>query len=287
MSTTVSSLFRYPVKSMGGESHTELTIAERGAVGDRVWAVRDEVRGGIRGAKKIPALMTLSAKFTEDARPQGSSAALITAADGSSCKTDAEDVNAWLSDKLSHAVTLWPLLPADALEHYRRGAPDHEDLETELREVFARTPDESLPDLSLFAEVLEFESPPGTYFDAFPIHILTKQFLTSLSQHRTESVFHVDRFRPNLLLDAPDSDNPFPENEWVGRQLTIGDVVLDVIGECPRCAMTTHGFGDLPKDPSIMRTLVRASNGNAGVYAKVVKGGVVRAGDSVELSGSA
>ena len=64
MNITVSQLFRYPVKSMRGESHTRLTVTERGVTGDRVWAVRDEQRGGIRGAKKIPSLMRLSAHFT-------------------------------------------------------------------------------------------------------------------------------------------------------------------------------------------------------------------------------
>ena len=42
MSINVSQLFRYPVKSMMGESLTSLQIGARGAVGDRVWAVRDE-----------------------------------------------------------------------------------------------------------------------------------------------------------------------------------------------------------------------------------------------------
>ena len=53
-----------------------------------------------------------------------------------------------------------PLLPATALDHYRRGAPGQPDFEKELRAIFGRTPDEPLPDLSLFPpELMEFESP--------------------------------------------------------------------------------------------------------------------------------
>lgn len=277
--TTVSRLFCYPVKSMRGETHASLVVTERGVAGDRVWAVRDEVRGGIRGAKKIPALMTLAARFTGEVSVEGSSPAVITAPDGSARKTGSEDINDWLSEQLDHPVTLWPLLPADALDHYRRGAPDHEDLEVELRDMFARSADEPLPDLSLFAEVIEFESPPGTYFDAFPILLLTKQSLASMALHRAQSNFHVDRFRPNILLDAPGSDHPFPETQWLGRRIRVGEVELDIVGECPRCAMITHGFGDLPKDPGVMRALVEANSGNIGVYARVVKGGVLKIGD--------
>jgi uncharacterized protein YcbX len=244
--------------------------------------VRDEQRGGIRGAKKIPALMTLAARFSGDVAIEGSSPALITAADGETRDTDANDINEWLSEKLDHPVTLWPLLPADALDHYRRGAPDNEDFEAELREIFARTPDEPLPDLTLFAEVIEYESPPGTYFDAFPILIMTRQSLASMAAHRPESQFHVDRFRPNLLLDAPDSKHRFPENDWVGQQVQVGDVVLEIVGECPRCAMTTHGFSELPKDPGVMRALVEANGGNIGVYAKVIQGGVISVGDALK-----
>tara|TARA_R110002124_G_scaffold57039_4_gene160228 strand:- start:2216 stop:3067 length:852 start_codon:yes stop_codon:yes gene_type:complete len=283
MNITVSQLFRYPVKSMRGESHTRLTVTERGVTGDRVWAVRDEQRGGIRGAKKIPSLMRLSAHFTGRVNEEGASAAVITAPDGTTRETGSADINEWLSKKLGHSVSLWPLLPADALDHYRRGAPDHEDLETELRQMFGRAADEPLPDLSIFAEVIEFESPPGTYFDAFPIHLLTRQSLASLAQARAQSNFHVDRFRPNIFLDAPDSTHPFPEAQWVGQRVCIGDVELEIIGDCPRCSMTTVGFGDLPRDPGIMRALVEANNGNIGVYAKVVKRGVLNAGDTLVL----
>jgi uncharacterized protein YcbX len=281
MTSTVSQLYRFPVKSMAGEAHSTLSFTERGALGDRVWAVRDEQRGGIRGAKKIPSLMTLTARFAGNVATTGSSPAIITAPDGSERETGSPDMNQWLSKTLKHPVTLWPLLPADALDHYRRGAPDHDDLETELRDMFARASDEPLPDLDIFSEVMEYESPPGTYFDAFPVLLLTRQSLATLSQHRPESNFHVDRFRPNLLIDAPDSQHPFPETQWLGRQLRIGDVVLETVGECPRCAMTTHGFANLPRDPGIMRALVQANNGNIGVYARVLHGGQITIGDVI------
>ena len=147
---TLEKIFRYPIKSMMGESLESAQITDKGLVGDRAWAVRDEQRGGIRGGKKIPALMTLAAKTAEPA-PQ------IVAPDGDSACAGEDGIHEWLSGKLDHPVTLWPILPADQLDHYRRGAPDSDDFEAELRAVFGRLPDEPLPDLTPFMEVLEFE----------------------------------------------------------------------------------------------------------------------------------
>ena len=261
---------------MMGEALSEADIGEAGIAGDRGWAVRDEKRGGIRGGKKIPQLMTLSAQ-------SGAAAPLITAPDGDSASSSSEGINEWLSGKLNHPVTLWPLLPADQLDHYRRGAPDTEDFEQELRAVFGRLPDEPLPDLAGFEELLEFESPPGTYFDAFPISIMSQQSLNTMNQLEGESQFDVRRFRPNLLVDIPDTDHPFPEQAWIGKTLSIGSVTLKIDMTCPRCAMTTHGFDDLPQDAQIMRKLVANSEGNLGIYASAVQAGSVTAGDSVSV----
>ncbi len=273
---SVANIYRYPVKSIMGEALSEADIGEFGIAGDRGWAVRDEKRGGIRGGKKIPQLMTLAAQ-------SGPAAPLITAPDGDSASASSEGINEWLSDKLNHPVTLWPLLPAEQLDHYRRGAPDTEDFEQELRAVFGRLPDEPLPDLTGFEELLEFESPPGTYFDAFPISVMSQQSLATMNQLNGDSLFDVRRFRPNLLVDISGSDHPFPEQAWVGKTLSIGSVKLKIEMTCPRCSMTTHGFDDLPQDAQIMRKLVANSEGNLGTYASVVQAGKVFAGDSVSV----
>lgn len=279
----VTEIHRYPVKSLGGERVDAAEIGPDGLPGDRAWAVRDEVRGGIRGAKKIPALMQLRARYPQPPAPRGSSPAEIQLPDGARIGTGDPDVAARLSEALGHEVTLWPLLPADALDHYRRGAPTHEDMERELRAIFGRAPDEPLPDLSVFPlEILEYESPPGTYFDAFPLLLLTRTSLRTMAERHPDSRFDVRRFRPNLLLEAEDGEG-FPEEGWCGERLRVGGAVLRVSVRCPRCVMTTHAFEDLPKDPGVMRALVKETGGNLGVYAEVETPGPVREGDLVEL----
>lgn len=281
---TVSALFRYPVKSMGGEALSDLEIGPRGVPGDRAWAVRDEKRGGIRGGKRFPELMQCSARYTDTPPLEGSIPAEITLPDGSRISISDAAAPARLSSLVGSPLTVWPLLPADQLDHYRRGAPELEDAEAEFRRVFGRTADEPLPDVSRFPEFLmEFESPPGTYFDAFPILIMTTESLAALAAAAPRRNFDVARFRPNLLVETG-SDAPYPERDWVGRTLRIGSTELEIELDCPRCVMTTHGFGDLPKDPGIMRTLVKENGGELGVYASVKTPGTVRVGDPLIFS---
>lgn len=276
----IAQIWRYPVKSMGGERLPEASVAANGIPGDRAWAVRDEVRGGIRGAKKIPALMRCSARYAS-APGERVPAPEIGLPSGETLLADAPDAAERVSAAVGTQVTLWPLRPASDLAHYRRGAPDHADVATELRAIFGREPDEPLPDLSVFPpDLFAYESPPGTYFDAFPLLLLTDASLRRLSQLAPASLVDVRRFRPNFVIATEGSDG-FPERAWAGQRLRVGDAVLRVEIPCPRCVMITHGFEDLPRDPGLMRTVVREAEGAVGVYASVAEPGRVRVGDAV------
>jgi uncharacterized protein YcbX len=104
-----------------------------------------------------------------------------------------------------------------------------------------------------------------------------------MNQRDGDSLFDVRRFRPNLLVDIPDTDHPFPEQAWMGKTLSMGSAKLKIEMTCPRCSMTTHGFDDLPQDAHIMRKLVANSDGTLGIYASVVRAGKVSAGDSISV----
>lgn len=281
---SVAEIHRYPFKSMLGERLATVSVGEDGLRGDRAWAARDEGRGGIEGARKLPGLMGCAARFPE---PPGDSGPLpvpeIELPDGTRLAADSSEAAQRLSALSGRELSLWPRLPPENVEHFRRGAPDHEELLEELRAIFGRLPDEPLPDIGKFPpEVLTASVVPGTYFDCYPLFLLTRTSLASLAAARPASRFDARRFRPNLLLES-EAAAGFPENAWVGRRLRIGPVELDVAMECPRCVMTTHGFADLPKDPGVMRALVKENGGNLGVYAAVTRPGTIREGDSVEV----
>jgi hypothetical protein len=288
----VAELWRYPVKSMAGEKLDHSSLGAAGIPGDRGWAVRDEVRGGIRGAKKLPGLMQCSARYLEEPSEGATRvpAAEITLPDGERVRADAPGAADKVGAALGTRVTLWPLQPATDLDHYRRGRADHDDLEVELRQVFGREKSEPLPDLSKFPpEIFEFESPPGTYFDVAPLLVMTDATLRKLQTLSPTSMVDVRRFRPNILLnvdaDTAASNGGFPEAAWAGRRLRIGDVVLELTLACPRCVMISLPFAELPKDSALLRTVVREAGQLAGVYARVEKPGTARVGDPVELVG--
>jgi len=280
----IREIWRHPVKSMLGERIEQAELGANGIPGDRAWAVRDEERGGIRGAKKIASLMRLRARYLEEPAAGRVPAPEIALPDGTRLRASDAGAAERVSSALAHKVTLWPLMPAEQLDHYRRGAPTHADFEQELRAIFGRAPDEPLPDLSIFPpEIFQNESPPGTYFDAFPLLLLTDATLRRLQKLAPASRVDVRRFRPNLVVATPDGVEDFVEIGWIGKRLRIGEAELSIPAACPRCVMITHGFDDLPQDPGLMRTVVREANQNIGVYARVERPGRVAVGDSVEV----
>lgn len=274
----VEEVWRYPVKSMIGERVAAAELGRLGIVGDRIWAARDEVRGGIRGAKKIAGLMRLAASGGVDGP------VTVTLPDGTTVTTEDPDRDERISAAIEHEVTMWPLHPADDLEHYRRGAPDSEDFMEELNGIFGREEGEPLPDLSVFPpEIMEFESPPGTYYDAFPLLLVTTSALRTLADALPESAIDVRRFRPSVVIDTGDEPG-YPEFDWVGRRVTIGGVELDVTTRCPRCVMVTREIDDAtPADRSVLRHIVRELGQDFGVYATVARPGRVTVGDAVSV----
>lgn len=274
----VTQLWRYPVKSMIGEPVDTVTLDELGVVGDRTWAARDLERGGIRGAKKIGSLMQLAA------RDLGDGVVEITLPGGATVTTRDADVDERVSAALDHPVRLEALRPADDLDHYRRGEPDSDDMLVELRDIFGRDEDEPLPDLMQFPpEIVEFESPPGTYYDAFPLLVMTESALRALAAALPESVIDVRRFRPSIVVDAGEVDG-HPEFDWVGRTARVGSVELQIVGPCPRCVMVTREIDDaVPADRAVLRHIVRELDQNVGVYASVTAPGSLRVGDTFTL----
>lgn len=302
----IRSVHRYPVKSMGGESLPAARVELDGLLGDRAFALRDEQAGEIRGAKKLPRLMQCTARFVAEPTRAETPAATVTLPDGTQTRTDAPDIARLLSDFLARPVTLHPRRPASDKQHYRRAVPGAAVAGflarsstmrkavariaatrlagADLRSDFGRESDEPMPDLSGFpAELFEFVSPPGTYFDAFPIHVITTASLRAMQAKYPAGDWDVRRFRPNFVIETTDAISDLVEAGWSGRVLRVGEVELECTMGTPRCSMVMQEQPGLPKDTRILRTIVNDAAQSIGIYAKVRKVGEVSVGAAVEL----
>lgn len=285
----VAEIWRYPVKSMGGERLEAAEVGPRGIPWDRGWAVRDEQAAAIRSARYIPRLLLCSARYLP-----GTDAGLvphveITLPDGATVRSDDREVDRRLSDAIGRPLTLWSLKPDDQVEHLRLGpkAMVTGDLQSEMRLLFGLDDDEPLPDLSgippkLLRELGELAAPRGTYFDAFPIDLLTTSSIRHLQRQVPDVVLDVRRFRPNFLVDDGGASDEPREREWVGRAVRLGQAELDVVMECPRCTIiAAEQQGGIARDSSITRSIVRTMRQCISVYCNVRSPGRVAVGDEL------
>ncbi len=303
---TVQQIWRYPVKSMAGEKLHACTVGSLGLPGDRGWAIRDEIKSEVKTGTRIPRLMQCASEYLEEPSDENIPHVTINFPDGASVRSDDEDVNAKLSAILERPVRLWPRVPASNEEHYRRpgtaarviallaNVPGFRallpaltklpNLDSQLRAAFSRTPDEPIPDISKLPKALfKYTSPPGTYFDVSPIHVLTSASLAVMSESNTQADWDVRRFRPNFFVQTVAGLEGLVETEWLGRTLRIGTVEVKCEMPAVRCGMTTNAQTGLPKDNSVLRTIVKEGKQNLGVYASVALNGRVSEGDRVEL----
>ena len=298
----IQQIWRYPVKSMSGQTLDECFVGSLGLPGDRGWALRDEKTKEITNGKRIPLLMQCAARYRSEPENGTIPHVDIICHDGATVGSDDAEVNQRLSQVFGKSVSLWPLQPAINKTHYRRASVVSRlsrfkivrdqlplvlrlpGVDTQLRETFSRNPAEPLPNLSqLPPEILEFTSPLGTYFDAFPIHLLTNLSLRVMASFNGTATWDVRRFRPNFLIETAAGLEGLIEAGWGGRYLSIGELELKCEIPTVRCGMTTHAQAGLPKDPSVLRSIVKDADQNLGIYASVVTAGRVAVNDTVEL----
>jgi uncharacterized protein len=102
-----------------------------------------------------------------------------------------------------------------------------------------------------------------------PIHLLTTASLARLKALHPEGAADPRRFRPNIVVDMAAVEGSFPETEWIGRKLAIGDLLLTISEPCRRCGFTIIAQDGFDNDPAILRNLVRHNAHNLGVYCTV------------------
>jgi uncharacterized protein YcbX len=91
------------------------------------------------------------------------------------------------------------------------------------------------------------------------------------------------QFRANIYMQ-PASGRAFDEETWSGHLLQIGEsVLIGVTKRDSRCMITNLNPQTGEQNPAVLRTIVQRHDRKAGVYANVVRRGLVRVGDSIRL----
>jgi uncharacterized protein YcbX len=238
---TVVGLWRYPVKSMGGESLDALEVGDLGVVGDRVLALVGQDTGRVLTAKRERKLLSASSRWIDGEVE-------ITIPSGQTMLAGDQGTAGKLSEWLDRPVRL--------------AAPGPEQSTVE---PYAANPETDRFDST-------FDLPAWSFVDDSPIHVLSEE---SLRQGRTwhpDGVWDIRRFRPNIVVDGSVTDSGV---------VTVGTAELEIIGPCGRCVMVTQPQSDLPVDRRILATLIQRVEADFGVYVSPRHTGTVRLGDLV------
>ena len=208
----VAGLWRYPVKSLAGESLSEAHLSTNGIAGDRIVHVSGPE--GLRSARRHYELLGLHGTTGADGRP---------------------------------LVNGLPWDSEQALAAVKQAAGDDAEL----------------------VEYLGVER-----FDVLPLLVATDGAVAEFGRD-------VRRLRPNILIGGV---NGLAEREWEGLELHIGEAVIRLDSLRARCPMTTVDPDTITRDPQVLRDIGRRFGGRLALNAEVVRPGVVRVGDPVELT---
>jgi len=231
----VEALYRYPVKSMRGESVGRANIGWYGIDGDRRLAFRRA--GDTSGfpwltAGKLAQLLLFEPQ-REGGAPDDALPAAVRTPDG----------------------TTFPVFSAELAADVERryGSP-----------------------------VQMMQLTQGT-FDAATVSVISTTTVDEIGR-LSERAVDMRQFRPNVVLRMQ-QPVPFGEDDWIGGTLTFGEdadaPVVSVTMRDPRCAMIGLDVDSAQASPQVLKAVVRANAGNAGVYGTVTGVGRIAVGQSV------
>ncbi len=272
---TVTGLYRYPVKSMLGQSLQSANIDAVGVSGDRCYALQDVQTGKIASAK-LPHRWQKMLYYR--ARMEGPDNQIwIKSPDGNELQIGSVELDQAISADLGRDVRMISQRSAGLTLDW-----------ADPNAIDANAPNAELPYVDL---ELGMAAPNGGFFDFAPVHLVTETSLNEISRISASGGTEVARFRPNFIVDMPDS-RPFDENGWVGGQIELGTAILQIIIPTPRCAIPTLAQTGLEKDVRLTHKLGQINSVDIpelgksaclGAYAAVVKPGIVAQGDAVRL----
>ncbi len=241
LSTTVSQLQIFPLKSAAPLNLQEAVVEQRGLQADRRWAIFDSSMQVIT-ARDHPKLLKL-----------------ITSFDKGCYHLSYEDQHMALeTDETSTSEELmlfmYPVCGLSALERI------NEWLSKFLRipcKLYFMSEQQRRPVLS------KHGGQPNDYLnfaDQAPILLVSSSSVDDLNLRLDKAVSQAN-FRPNIVVNHP---VPYAEDHW--KMIKIGSVLFEVIQACERCVFVTIDPHTHKKNPQQepLRTLTQYRKGNKG-----------------------
>lgn len=126
---------------------------------------------------------------------------------------------------------------------------------------------------------------PAGGVDVEPLTLVSSESIAELGRRAAAGELDARRFRMLLEIEGV---QPHEEDTWTGRQVRLGEAVVEIGGPVPRCATTTRDPATGQRDLDTLREIAAyrgkrdGKHVDFGVYARVVAPGRVRVGDPVE-----
>ena len=253
----VDSLWRYPVKSMGGEPLAAAFVGFSGIYGDRIYAFRSTAQPAgfpfLTGREQAQMLL-YRPRFRQPDKA-------------------AEPVNLAAAEALGPGVTPLFAEPGELAV----------DVEVPTGEVLAIDDPALLDRLGGGPGSLALlRSDHRALTDCRPISLFGLGTARQLAAE-VGSAVDARRFRANIYADLG-AEAGFAEDGFVGRRVRLGaKVELAILERDPRCKMITLDPDTAAANPEILRRVARGHDGKAGVYGAVLVEGMVRPGDDIAL----
>jgi uncharacterized protein YcbX len=266
----VTSIRRFPVKSLRGELVDEALVEPWGLAGDRRWMLVD-TDGDAITAREVNAMLLINPEITDDGlrvTASGLAPLLTTTPDPSrqvpvsvfdSAFTAApagHDADAWFTAALGRPARLVHL------DDPGRRPTDPRFSEADDRVSFA---------------------------DGYPLLLTTEESLAALNgtvlagSPADGEPLPMTRFRPNLVVAGTE---PWAEDDW--RRIRVGEAVFRAVKGCARCVMTAVDpeTGVRGKEPIASLARVRRWDGATWFGINLVPdsaGATIRVGDELEV----
>jgi uncharacterized protein YcbX len=126
---------------------------------------------------------------------------------------------------------------------------------------------------------------PGGVVYGDSVTLVTTSSLRRLADEAGTTI-DARRFRSTFTLDTGDAA-AHVEDSWAGRELDLGSARLLVAGGIPRCAVIDLDPDTGARGTNLLKTLARyrmsGSDIPFGVYAQVIRPGIVGCGDHVQV----